>query len=262
MPVRRQQQSLGTSTPTVWSTGTINIGWNSPGLVAGVTYCVVVVANRFDGGGTLASICALAFYVPPTPFCAVPQFFVQNAPGQDKGNGTLYFPSYSWTSSSGDLADLQGCLIQEKVTYPGYVDGQTTTYTPPLPFPQSIQWNQPTLTNLTDPTTGAMYDTQSTPAAVGEAIVRKSFNASQMYRWSCPCFQSGAWQNFLGAPLTITRTVDQDASQNWYFQICKPNIPPVNQGGGQASSTAGNKSAPIGNEATLCMPDPDSSTES
>lgn len=121
------------------------------------------------------------------------------------------------------------------------MSGQTTTYTPPLPFPQSIQWNQPTLSNPADidPTAGSLTDTQSTPGAFVKPYTKNSFSASQMYRWWCPCFQNGAWQNFLGALLTITRTVDQDASQNWYFQICKPNIPPVSQGGGPTSSCAG-----------------------
>jgi hypothetical protein len=56
----------GSGSPVTWGTGTIQIGWNNPSWVAGVTYCVVVLANRFDGGGILQSICSAAalFYVP------------------------------------------------------------------------------------------------------------------------------------------------------------------------------------------------------
>jgi hypothetical protein len=99
------------STPTVWSTGTINIGWNSPGLVAGVAYCVNVAVNRFDGTGTLPIICALAFYVPaaaPTVSLVV----------KDGNNNSVTPATISWpvgvksqiTLANGSPLDPTKCL--------------------------------------------------------------------------------------------------------------------------------------------------------
>lgn len=194
----------------------------------------------YGGGGTPSNEYDVATSLEP--FCAVPTNIQQAAPGT-ASNGVLAF-QYSFSSSTGRLADLGSCHYREYVTYngnPGRYDPNNGDYYPPSP-PWSVQpYTNPTTSSAgTVATSGGFSDTQGV-AGFAKPYSASSFTATQLYQWNCGCYQGGSWQNFLGQPLQISRTIAQDPGGHWFYQVCKPNIPPAQQ---TATSSCASQSLP------------------
>ena len=93
----------------------------------------------------------------------------------DLGNGVLYF-EYSWDSSSGELNDLNGCKVGEKVDYSG-----GNPYTPDDPPFNNWSFNNPTV-GYVAATGGSCSDTHNKGGGFSTPYSAKSFTATQKYR--------------------------------------------------------------------------------
>lgn len=144
--------------------------------------------------------------------CAVPTNFHQTS-ASDAGGGTLHF-DYAWDSSSGNLADLSQCTVGEKVDY-----NSSDLPFPSPPFPSGLSPTNPTILNVPGDD-GVAQDNHSTPGTFVKPYQAASVVASQVYRYSCPCHNSGAFETLLG-PHNITRTVSQNTNGSWKFTITK-----------------------------------------
>ncbi len=163
-----------------------------------------------------APLCPQVTYGPTQPVavsCAVPTNWKQTSCSDD-GGGDLHF-EYTWTSSSGKLADLSSCTIGEIVTYPG--GGQT--YVWPVPFPATTSTN-PTAINLASATTGSAADDHSlTSTEFRTPFSAASFTATQYYRYACIC-NGNSWVNLAG-PNSIVRSTTKNSNGSYTFTVTK-----------------------------------------
>jgi hypothetical protein len=144
--------------------------------------------------------------------CATPTNF-QQSPGTPLSNGALFFTD-TWSSSTGNQADLATCTVGETVFYPNY---PSSPYTWPLPM--VAQTINPTVVEGSGMNAG-FNDTNSPPNSYQQPYSAASFNATQRLRWSCPCYQNGAVQNFV-PDITITRRIFKDTDNLWKCEITK-----------------------------------------
>ena len=142
---------------------------------------------------------------------AAPTNFHQDGPGVDIGDGVLRF-RYEWDSTSGNLADLSGCKVGEKVDYPG-----GNPYCWPEP-PWDTCTSNPTIRDL-DATLGAATDTHYTGSFI-QPYQAASFSATQIYRYR-PC--PGPPYTTLMGPLSIDRSVFSDpcCPSEWRYKVEK-----------------------------------------
>jgi hypothetical protein len=129
---------------------------------------------------------------------------------KDLGGGTLYF-EYKWESTSGDLNDLAGCSVREKVDYPG----GNPYYFPSPPWDGDV--DNPTL--RPDPpipaTDGNLVDTHS-PPDFKKPYCAAYFCATQEYQYR-PCV--GNWETLLSIG-SIDRFVTPEGVL-WRYTIFK-----------------------------------------
>jgi hypothetical protein len=144
--------------------------------------------------------------------CAVPVNFRQIG-AYDAGNGVLHF-DYNWESSTGNLADLSKCLFGENVEY-----DPTDVPFPSPPFPEGLSPGNPTDLNV-PASDGSAQDNHSTPGAFANPYQARTLTATQIYRYSCPCHNSGQWETMMG-PHRIIRSVSRNANGTWKFTISK-----------------------------------------
>jgi hypothetical protein len=98
----------------------------------------------------------------------------------------------------------------EKVEYP---------FVPfPAPLP-NISPSNPDVNNFSA-TAGSGTDNHSTPGAFRTPYSAVTFTATQVYRYSCPCVNSGNWVTIAG-PFSIMRSVSQNPDGSWKFTITK-----------------------------------------
>ncbi|HEX5411140.1 MAG TPA: hypothetical protein VFZ27_04695 [Terriglobia bacterium] len=142
---------------------------------------------------------------------ATPTNFHQVDESAEAG-GVLHF-DYAWGSSSGNLADLTNCTVNEKVSYPG----TQNPYVWPDP-PWNTATPNPTIApNPPVPgTDGAASDNHS-PGTFVKPYQAANFNASQIYQYSC----TGGISGTLMGPLTISRSVSQNSNGTWKYMITK-----------------------------------------
>lgn len=133
------------------------------------------------------------------------------------GTGALRF-TYTWSSSTGNLADLTECNVGESVYYPNLP-------TSPYVWPDPMVSSTPNPTVVIGPaTTGQFIDTHDTPNDFEEPYSATSFNATQRYWWKCDCHQGGALQ-YPFADITITRSVFLDQSDSkWKYKATKQGV--------------------------------------
>ena len=147
--------------------------------------------------------------------CAVPTGYQQTS-GSGDGQGILHF-TYTWGSSTGNLADLSACTVREYVTYPG----NSPFIWPDPPYSQA---------NTTFPVTlggpaaaGTAPDTHSYPG-FQQPYQANSFTATQYYQYICPCANNGQAVNLMG-PLSITRQVYfSSPNGKWTYQASKSGV--------------------------------------
>jgi hypothetical protein len=134
-------------------------------------------------------------------------------------DGTMQF-SYSWQSSSGNLNDISSCIVGENVSY----RGSSPTYQWPAPMVGSSV--NPTILNVQgnnsgpNGTTAGMGDYQYAPSSYTKPYEQDLFQATQMFQWACPSYNGGAFYRFT-PNITITRSVIQNPSGQWIYQVTK-----------------------------------------
>jgi hypothetical protein len=140
---------------------------------------------------------------PATP-SAIPRNFRQTA-GSDAGGGVLHF-EYAWDSSTGNLADLRGCEVGERVDY-------TQTENPPF-----CNRRNPTILWVAGQD-GRAQDNHS-PGLCGARKVSTE-RATQYYRYRCG---GGSPVNLMG-PVSIVREVIRKPDGSYKYRITKSGIP-------------------------------------
>jgi len=148
--------------------------------------------------------------------CALPTNFRQTV-GQDAGNGVLHF-EYAWDSSSGHLSDLgtSGCTINEVVFYPG---GNPFIW--PSPPYVSTQTSNPFINPAIAGSLGGLQDNHTNPGFQGP-YRSSAITATQHYVYSCTC--NGSVGVDMTVPISISRTVSQNADGTWKYNITKSSI--------------------------------------
>ena len=131
--------------------------------------------------------------------------------GYDAGGGVLHF-DYTWSSSSGNLADIQYCSVDEIVTYPGTANPY---YWPSPPWSNgtpnpTIQPNPPISGNV-----GAASDDHGTGSFL-KPYKAAQFTAVQTYNYIC-----GPTHGTLFGPLNIVRSVSSNGNGSFAYSITK-----------------------------------------
>jgi hypothetical protein len=170
-----------------------------------------IVLAASNGSGVLASTnltVAATGGAIPTNFRQVDAY--------DAGNGDLHF-DYRWDSSSGNLADLQYCVVAEYVTYP---DGRNPWPLPSPPFPPDTFPN-PTNIGVFATLGKAGDDHQLVPFTTFiKPYSNSTFTAKQNYQFACTYYDSGNFHTMMG-PNFIVRTVSQYPNGTWEFTVTK-----------------------------------------
>jgi len=133
--------------------------------------------------------------------------------GPSLPNGTLQW-TYSWSSSSGNLADLSQCKVGESVFYPG----SGSTYTWPLPMVTNQPTPNPSVI-LGPATAGAFSDKNGPPDSYLKPYMNASFMATQRIQWECSNYQDGAFFRFV-PDISIVRSVQLNGT-TWQYTITK-----------------------------------------
>ena len=139
---------------------------------------------------------------------------------EDLGDGTLYF-EYEWDSSTGDLADLDGCLEGEKVEYP---NGDPYCFPSP-PWASGQCPSNPYYANV-PATLGEGVDAHR-PGSFTTPYQVASFTATQVYQYHCgpDCCMGDVsdysnWETLLNIG-PIYRAVTEGEGDVWRYSIIK-----------------------------------------
>jgi hypothetical protein len=126
---------------------------------------------------------------------------------EDLGDGRLRF-YYEWDSTSGDLFDLIGCMVGEKVDYPGEEDPYV------WPDPWVCSSDNPIVNNH-EAIDGGLFDTHhhGDPSA---PYTGASFTATQVFRYR-DCQEN--YTTLLG-PISIMRVISGE-DPLWRYSIIK-----------------------------------------
>ncbi len=154
---------------------------------------------------------------------AVPVNFRETSFTPLPASAALQF-TYAWGSSSGNLADLSTCQVEEFVTYPGYTPGVQSVYpwTSP-PYVQGVSTNNPD-TGFTpvSGTTGSqgLVDTQG-HFGFATPYVYNSVPSYQVFQFQCTNYKPGQWIQLL--PINGTIAISRVVSQNptWQYAVTK-----------------------------------------
>jgi hypothetical protein len=211
-------------TAGTWTSGLSAIVTVSSGLVSYVgdgntSVSASVLQNYYDDGGT----CSCHHHTQSVPVSAGVRAgpypvgyqistFTTNA-------GALQF-KYVWGSSTGNLADLSGCVVGEIVTYPG-APLDYNWPSPPFPHNPTIHPN-PAVIDLAA-TPGFLNDNHiwyygSQYGGFVKPYTSSSFSAYQYYRYKCG---HSTDYTILAGLLTITRSVGPSTGTNWKYTITK-----------------------------------------
>jgi len=216
-----------TSESGSWSTSNSSLASVGSGLVTGVGSGSVTITAQTNGtpdpDGFVTPECEPFKWTCPLDYIggsasssgnvtqAIPTNFIAS-PGAQLNTGALFF-TYSWSSSSGKLADLSTCTGGESVFYPG----STSPYIWPLPMVQST-FNPEV--NKGPASGGGFEDTNSPPNSFQQPYSSAGFNATQRIWWSCPYWNSGNL-NYFVPDITIARSVFKDTDGFWKYTITK-----------------------------------------
>jgi hypothetical protein len=132
-------------------------------------------------------------------------------------SGALFF-QYTWSSSTGNKADLSGCSVNETVFYPNF---PTTPFIWPLPMVASPPTPNPTSPLPNGKGSDALaQDTNFPPDSYQQPYFTANFTAMQRWWWSCPYYNNGSINNFV-PDLPIIRKIFKDTDGFWKYQITK-----------------------------------------
>ena len=120
---------------------------------------------------------------------------------------------YSWLSTSGQLQDLDHCVVGEIVTYP--LDGTIGNefFYPSPPYAVTPVSDNPTILSVAA-TAGQADDIHPHNSFVTpyRSVV---VDAAQTYRFNCSNYLNGEWVDFTN--FTIERTVDKHSFNSSFF---------------------------------------------
>jgi hypothetical protein len=187
-------------------------------------YDVTVTGTAVGSGSVNANIsgptCGTGAGASITVSCAVPTN-VHVTSCSDAGNGDLHF-DYGYSSTDGNLQHLGSCTLGEIVTY----QGSQNPWPFPAPFPPDA-YDNPTIGDFNAATGGPngpgtfTDDHKLTPSITfRKPYNANSFTATQYYRYKCSCAGGGQYVNIVG-PLSIVRSVSQNANGTWKFTVTK-----------------------------------------
>ena len=106
------------------------------------------------------------------------------------------------------------CTVGERVDYRA-----ADIPFPSPPFPAGLRPNNPTILNVAG-VNGAAQDNHSTPGAFVKPYAAASVTATQIYRYTCTCANSGNPVTIMG-PINIVRAVIMNANGSFRFEITK-----------------------------------------
>jgi len=177
----------------------------------------------------------------PGGACAWPVNFVQNAQASMNNPGPLQMLfTYSWGSSSGNLADLAPCSFGELVTLDGTVGNPAVNMpSPPFPANASFVSNPVIIWTNGGMDRGSGTDTVGFSATAGQFVTPftyRSVNTSQQLQWQCPCV--GGAPVTLASPAGYMDVIQQPANTGpWVCINLKSNIPPASAQSASSSLT-------------------------
>jgi hypothetical protein len=186
---------------------------------------------HWDWMGGLSAAGFSAAVVPP----ARPVNF-RCTKAEPDNEGVLHY-EYAWDSSTGNLADLDGCEIKERVSYENNVGGVhgvyentgQTFYIPPPPFEGIFE--DPEIYGDTPGTKGSMEDDHYVPKIPGSATIPGlyqygGYNATQEYIYTDDNSDPDNPNDYtvLRGPIAIDRTVHAPGI-NWIYEIIKYDVP-------------------------------------
>ena len=189
------------------------------------------VGFSWDWMGGLTAVGFSATVVPP----AHPVNFRCISASADSG-GMLHYV-YAWDSSTGNLADLAGCTIKERVSYENNVGGihgvyentGQTFYIPPFPF--AGKFADPEIYGGTSGTKGIEADDHYVPSIPGSPTIPGlyqygAYGALQDYIYTDDNSDSNNPNDYivLRGPIDIEREVYAPGI-NWIYRITKYDAP-------------------------------------
>lgn len=176
----------GGGTPATGSGQTFTTRWSTTGTKTVTASCC--------GGSKSKQVTVAA----PTNF--------REVSWEDLGDGTLRF-EHAWDSTSGNLFDLIGCMVGEKVDYPG---GDPYFWPEPWVFDHENPF-----TNNHEAMDGGIIDTHG-PDNPTAPYCAAGFIATQVYRWR-DCQEN--YTTLLG-PISIYRIISGEG-EVWRYSIIK-----------------------------------------
>jgi hypothetical protein len=158
--------------------------------------------DYMNNGNTEAGSAQTNVYVPH-PVNLVLQSFSK------PGNGTLVF-NYGWSSSTGNLQDLQHCLVYERLDYQG-----PNPFTWPSTFCSSQNPNPEYLPSAgINAANGGLMDTQATCFA--KPYSATSLPITQTLQYICGTMNG---YNNLSGQISLSRTVTQNSNGTFAFTM-------------------------------------------
>jgi len=136
-------------------------------------------------------------------------------------SAVLHF-EYMWESSSGNLADLSACQVEEYVTYvgPNPYSFATPPYAPDTPFYWPYLGYTPVSATIGTP---GLQDDHGHWSFQGPYVFNAS-SSDQKYQFQCPYYQNNQWVQLMpiSGTISITRVVNlTNGAPPWTYQITK-----------------------------------------
>ena len=170
----------------------------------------------------------------PVTVTAIPVNFqlVSAEPANDNVTPSLE-ADFTWQSSDGNYADLNGCFVRENVTFPSTNNGTCPSSGQNCFFPSSPPWAakgtpgsgyaNPTITS---PGVNAVAEQQSDYDSVQNLNFVKPYSAApysgtQYFQYSC---NGGAWTNLYG-PVSINYSMAKNSAGKWQVIVARSDTP-------------------------------------
>jgi hypothetical protein len=201
----------GSTTKTITTTTVLTI----VGMVASST------ANNMKLAATVSSaeVAYTTFTVTAPITGAIPVEFRQTVAFV---SGVTPHFEYKWGSSSGNLADLSACKVQETITFVG--PNPYPWASPPYLPNQLVVWPDHGLTPISG-TLGGLQDDHGHADGWLKPYVHNLSTSNQVYEFQCLYYQNNTWTRLmpLNGTIPITREIKQN-STTWSYTISKSGL--------------------------------------
>jgi hypothetical protein len=135
--------------------------------------------------------------------------------------GAVLHFEYKWDSSSGNLADLSSCQVEEYVTFVG--PNPYPWASPPYLPNQSVTWPSTGMTPISA-TYGGLQDNHGHADGWLTPYKYNAASSDQVYQFQCPYYQNNQWVQLMpiSGQIAITRVVNlTNGNTPWTYQITK-----------------------------------------